>query len=146
MGVQALHALAGAADAAATAAGPSGRPAMAASRSARSGRARRRSAAVDLGLGVPHAAGGLEPADRRDHGLADQPVARRHRRAVVEQRRVAEHDGIAVGVAHHDLERTLRLAPEQFADRGDVVAARSATSLGRLTSAAAAAHAGRAAA
>ena len=82
---------------------------------------------VDLGLGPVDAAGGLEPRQPGALGLADQPVAGRHRRAVVEQRRVAEDDGRAVGVADDDLEVALDRPAEQGRDRGSIGLRGSAT-------------------
>ena len=50
----------------------------------------------------------------------DEPVTRRHRRAVVEERRVADHDRRARRVADHDLERAARLPAEQDRERREV--------------------------
>ena len=62
----------------------------------RSARApRRASSGVDRGFRGAHAAGRLEPRDPQRQVGVDEPVARRHRRAVVEQRRVADHDRVA---------------------------------------------------
>ena len=46
--------------------------------------------------------------DRVRAALTDQPVAGGHGRAVVEQRIVADDDGIAVGVSDDDLEGARR--------------------------------------
>ena len=59
---------------------------------------------IDLGLRPSHAAGRFQPAHGQHLGRTDQPVAGRHRRAVVEQRGVADDDRRPVGVAHDDLE------------------------------------------
>ena len=56
---------------------------------------------------------------RHELGI-DEPEARRHRRAVVEERRVADHDRLAGRVAHDDLERAARLPAEQHRERRDV--------------------------
>ena len=75
---------------------------------------------IDLRFGPPHTTGGLEAA----HGLhlapADQPVPRRHGRAVVEVWCVADDDRRARFVADHDLERAGRLAAEQLSDRRSI--------------------------
>ena len=55
-------------------------------------------------------------------GLAHQPVASRHRRAVVEDGRVADDDGRPVLVAHDDLVGAARNTAEQDGDRGVIVA------------------------
>ena len=66
--------------------------------------------AVDRGLGRAHAARGFEARHPDAEFAVDQPVARRHRRSVVEQRRVPDHDRPAVCVANDDRERGARLA------------------------------------
>ena len=55
-------------------------------------------------------------------GGADQPVAGRHRRAVVEQGRVADHDRAPSRVADHHLERALGISAEQRGDGGAIAA------------------------
>ena len=74
----------------------------------------------DLGLGPAHAAVALEAGDGAGRRDADEPVAGRHRRAVVEQGRVPDHHGLALVVAHDDLELATRPAPEQASDRSEI--------------------------
>jgi hypothetical protein len=59
----------------------------------------------------------FELADATTHIGTDKPVPRRHRRAVIEQRRVANDDGRAVLVAHNHVELTCWLSPEELRDR-----------------------------
>ena len=96
--VQALHAARACRRRRRAGAGPAWSGGSAASRSrAYRSCAARSSSAIDRGFGRADAAGRLEP--RRPAPTAsriDQPVAGRHRRAVVEQRRVADHDRLAV--------------------------------------------------
>jgi hypothetical protein len=63
---------------------------------------------VDLRLGSAHAAAGFETAHREDFVPANQPVAGRHRLAVVEEWCIAEHDGLSCVISDNDFERTLR--------------------------------------
>ena len=109
MGVQALHAGAGAAHAAVRPrAGVIG---AATRRRARPhiGRARRRSSTGSISASArrtaPVASSRLTASTSR---LADQPVARRHRFAVVEQGSVADDDRAAIGVADDDFESAAR--------------------------------------
>ena len=96
VGVQALHARPGCRPRHPTAADRRGRPGSRrrARRRRRRGRPRER-VGVDLGLGRPHAAGGLEPGDAAVELGVDEPVAGRHRRAVAGERRVADDHGCA---------------------------------------------------
>ena len=66
-----------------------------------------------LGLGPADTAGGLQPADHGGRVGTDQPVARRHRGAVVQQGSVADDHGRPGTIAHDHLEPTLRLPTEQ---------------------------------
>ena len=77
---------------------------------------------IDLRLGPTHGACGLETADGQDFSLADQPVTRGHRFAVVHQGSVTHDDGPAVGIADDDLERAARRPTDEIADSSDVVA------------------------
>ena len=118
MGVEALDAGSRAADAARRAAGRHGRGHAARRARRRTGGGRRRSSAGSIAASAartpPAASSWLTAA----HLVGpDQPVAGRHRGAVVEQRRVAHHDRVAVVVADDDLEVALRLAAEELADR-----------------------------
>ena len=70
---------------------------------------------VDRRLGGAHATGRLELADSTHLVGTDQPVAGRHRGAVVEQRRVPQHDGITIVTSHDDLEVAERLTTEELA-------------------------------
>ena len=70
---------------------------------------------VDRRLGGAHATSRLELADAAHLVGTDQPVAGRHRGAVVEQRRVPQHDGIAVVISHDDFEVATRLTTEELA-------------------------------
>ena len=77
---------------------------------------------IDLGLGAPNAAGGLEPADGENLAPAHEPVAGGHRLAVgAATVRCGAPPGPCV-VAHHDLERALGRPAEQLADGSDIVA------------------------
>ena len=75
---------------------------------------------VDVGLGPVDATVGLELADEADLVGVDQPVPGRHRRAVVEERGVAQHDRITVRPADRDLIAAARLATQQRSDPGVV--------------------------
>ncbi len=113
VGVQALDALARATDAAGRAVlGVLRQRGVALGGVSRVGR--RQLVGVDGLLGRAHAAGSFQAADRLHGRWSDEPVARRHRRAVVEQCRVADHDRVADVVAHDDLERAGRLPPQQL--------------------------------
>jgi hypothetical protein len=81
---------------------------------------RRERDGVDIGLGRPHASVRLEPGDALVEGAVDEPVARRHRRAVARERRVADHRGRPVVGAHGHLELRPRLTAEELAHRGRV--------------------------
>src|SRR5687767_1549806 len=71
---------------------------------------------VDGGLGLLHPARRLQPAHRLALGVADQPVQRRHRRGVGQQRPVADDHRVARLVAHHDLVAASRLAAQEGDD------------------------------
>ena len=75
---------------------------------------------IHFRLGSPHATGGLQTA----HGLhlapPDQPVPRRHGRAVIEAWCVADDDRRTCFVPDHDLERAGRLAAEQLSHRRSI--------------------------
>ena len=121
MGMEALHAGAGAAD---TPEGPwtgvfgvDRRIALAGIRRVRAFELRR----VDLGLRTLHPARRLEPPDEPTDGRVDQPVPGRHRSPVVEDRSVAKDRRRTVDGADHDLEPTLRSPPEQPLDLGEIV-------------------------
>ena len=75
----------------------------------------------DRGLGLAHAAGRLQPAHREYVPGPDQPVSGRHRRAVVEQRRVADHDGRSVLVTRDHVEVGQRFATEERPHRHPVL-------------------------
>ena len=126
VGVQALDPLAGAADAAegpgAVVVGREGRVALGGVAARGRRRARRDRPRPRPGC-TPPAASSRPTASRSRR--TDQPVAGGHRRAVVEQRGVADHHRGPVGGADHDLERALGGArPEQVGDRVAVGRAR----------------------
>ena len=75
---------------------------------------------VDGALRPPGATGGLEPADELPLGPADEPVGGRHRRAVVEERRVLDDDGIADRVPDDDLEAAGGRATEERRHGGEI--------------------------
>ena len=66
--------------------------------------------------------GGLQAVHGQPARPADQPVAGRHGRAVVEQRGVADHHGVAAGVADHHREVAPGRPPEQLGHPMPVVA------------------------
>jgi len=68
---------------------------------------------VDCRLGSRHPVRRLEPADDATFVRADQPKLRWHRRSVIEQRRVLQHNRLANSIPDDDLERALGLAPEK---------------------------------
>src|SRR5687767_1331532 len=68
---------------------------------------------VDGGLGRLHSARRFEPTDGFALGLAHQPVEGGHGGGVGQQRPVADDDGIARLVAHHDVVSPARLTAEQ---------------------------------
>jgi hypothetical protein len=55
------------------------------------------------GLGEDDAAVRFETSHHRRFDRTDEPVARRHRRAVIEKWMVADHDGVAVAPSDDDL-------------------------------------------
>ena len=71
---------------------------------------------VEGGLDCVHGAFCFEATGKHGLTFAAQPVARRHRGAVVEQRGIAKHDRVAVERAHGNLEAPLRVATEKFGD------------------------------
>ena len=77
---------------------------------------------IDFGFGSPNGAGCFESADSKNLAFADQPVASRHRLAAVEQGSVADDDRSAFSVADDDLESAARGSTDQLANSSDVVA------------------------
>jgi hypothetical protein len=75
---------------------------------------------IDLGLRSTYGTGRLETTDCQDLLLADQPIAGRHRFAVVHQWSIAHHDGTAVRGAHDHLECAARRPTDELADSSDV--------------------------
>src|SRR4051812_37710377 len=75
---------------------------------------------VDGRLCGPHTAGRLELADGAPFEVADQPVARRHRRPIVQDRWVADHDRLAGRGTHDDLDVAPRRTAEQRFHRSAV--------------------------
>ena len=71
-------------------------------------------------LGPPHSAGGLQTAHGLHLAAPDQPVPRRHGRAVIEAWCVADDDRRTCFVPDHDLERAGRLAAQQLSDRRSI--------------------------
>ena len=71
---------------------------------------------IDRGLRRPHATGGLEPGDLHDQSGVDQPVARGHGRAVVEEWAVADHERFAAAIADDHLEGAARRSAEETGD------------------------------
>ena len=68
---------------------------------------------IDGGSRRSDTAGGFEPGDRLRRRFADQPVPRRHRRAVMQERRVADDDRIAIAITHHHFIVTTRWSSQQ---------------------------------
>ena len=68
---------------------------------------------IDAGLGCTYAPGRLECADGVSELWVDEPVARRHRRAVTEQRGVGDDDWLPTPSPDHDLEVSRWLSAEQ---------------------------------
>jgi hypothetical protein len=71
---------------------------------------------IDAGLGCTYAPGRLECADGVSELWVDEPVARRHRRAVTEQRGVGDDDWLPTPSPDHDLEVSRWLSAEQSGD------------------------------
>ena len=67
-------------------------------------------------LGPRDAAVGLEATDHRRLVRTVEPIARGHGRAVVEQRMVADDDGVAVATADDDLVPASGTPAEQLGD------------------------------
>ena len=63
---------------------------------------------IEFGLGSAHSTRRLEAADGQDLAPADEPVASRHRFAIVEQWSVAQHNRISTDISDHDLEGAAR--------------------------------------
>jgi deazaflavin-dependent oxidoreductase (nitroreductase family) len=76
---------------------------------------------VDFDFSATDAGVGLETAHRVTVGPTHEPVAGRHRRPVVEERGIADHDGHTVVVAHDDVERDTRRSSEQILDNRSIV-------------------------
>ena len=85
---------------------------------------------VDGRLGGTDPTGRFQAADGGDLLALDEPVPRRHRRAVVEQG-VADHHRLTVFVADDDVEATCRRAAEQCGDLLVVVSTVAAVGIGR---------------
>ena len=75
---------------------------------------------VYLGFGSVHATSGFEPRHCSNIGWVNQPIARGHRGAVVQQRCIAHYARVAVGVAQHHGEVALRATPQQCGDLLDI--------------------------
>jgi len=75
---------------------------------------------LDRGFGGSYTACRLDPSDARDEDPIDEPVPRRHRRPVVEERSVADHDRRAGRVADGNLECAARHSTEQGGERDEV--------------------------
>src|SRR5579884_9998 len=80
---------------------------------------------VDIRLGPADPAGRLQPTDGLALLVADQPVAGRHRGAVLHQRRVADDHRAPACVGDHHLELEIGSAPEQPAHHVGVGGRRS---------------------
>ena len=80
---------------------------------------------IEFSLDKVHRAFGFEPTGEHRLALTAQPVSGRHRRAVLEQRFIAQHDGVARDGAHDDGESALWGATEEFGDASAIVRARS---------------------
>jgi deazaflavin-dependent oxidoreductase (nitroreductase family) len=76
---------------------------------------------IDFRFRATDAGVSFEPAHRVTVGPTDEPVAGRHRRPVVEEWSVTDHDGDTVVVAHDDVERTARCSSEQILDSRSIV-------------------------
>jgi len=76
---------------------------------------------IDFGFCATDAGVGLETAHRVTVGPSHEPIAGRHRRPVVEQRGIADHDRHTVVVAHDDVERATRCSSEQILDNRPIV-------------------------
>ena len=67
---------------------------------------------IDAGFRAPDSGVGFETAHRVTLGPPHKPVPGGHRRAVVEERCIADHDGHAVRVTHDDIENAAGRASE----------------------------------
>ena len=76
---------------------------------------------VDGVFGRAHTTSRLEPGDTHVQLGIDEPVTRGHRRAVVEERSVANDDWLARGTANDNLEGGARRPTEQLRERSDVL-------------------------
>jgi hypothetical protein len=72
--------------------------------------------AVDCGFGSADAARRFEAAHRFAFGRSDEPVTRRHWRAVVEERSVADDDRVTVAPPHDDVEPPSRRTAQELRD------------------------------
>jgi hypothetical protein len=75
---------------------------------------------AQFGLDPVDGSGGLETPDGDALGSAHQPVASGHRRPVVEQWCIEDHDRLVVIVAYDHLEGPKRSPTEQRCHRGEV--------------------------
>ena len=121
MRVETFHALAGTADAASGAGSvvSGGKRGVAFGRVA--GVGGREKIPIDFRFRATDAVVGLETADGVAVGPTHEPVAGRHRRPVVEQRGIADHDRNTEVVAHDDVERAARCSSEQIFDNRAIV-------------------------
>jgi hypothetical protein len=76
---------------------------------------------IDGRLGLPDSAVRFEPVNGQPEGGIDQPVAGWHRRAVVQQRGVENHQRIAAVITNDNLKLTARWTTEQLGDAGPIV-------------------------
>src|SRR5258706_2945335 len=76
---------------------------------------------IDFGFRATDTGVGLETGHGVRVGPSKEPIAGRHRRPVVEERGIADHDGPTVAVAHDDVERAARCSSEQLLDNGAIV-------------------------
>ena len=71
---------------------------------------------VDRLACLANPAGRLETINSTSHCITDQPIQRRHRLAVVEQRRITDYDRVTPFIAHHHIERAFGWTAEQLLD------------------------------
>ncbi|MEY3389347.1 MAG: hypothetical protein RLZ74_953, partial [Actinomycetota bacterium] len=79
---------------------------------------------IEFGLDGIDCAFGFQSTGEHGLALAAQPIPGGHRRAVVEERFIAQHHGITVEGAHDDFESTLWGTTEEFGDASAIVRAR----------------------
>lgn len=71
---------------------------------------------VYRGFGCPHPAVGFQAVHEEARFFADEPVPSRHRRPVVQQWGVADHNGHVLFVTHDHFVGAARLAPKERSD------------------------------